>query len=46
VEHGLDVETVAGMERDDALNSLHGNPTFNALVTQARKPAAAAGQKN
>jgi non-specific serine/threonine protein kinase/serine/threonine-protein kinase len=46
VAHGLDAETVAGMEKDDALKSLHGNPAFDALVAQARKLTPSTGQKN
>ena len=46
VAHGLDAATVAGMEKDEALKSLHGNPAFDALVEQARKSTAARGQKN
>jgi serine/threonine protein kinase len=46
VVHGLDAETIAGMEKDEALKSLHGKPAFDALVAQARTPAAAAEQKN
>jgi hypothetical protein len=45
VANGLDAATVAGMEKDDALKSLHGNPMFNALVAQAGKSIVAA-QKN
>jgi hypothetical protein len=37
VAHGLDAETVAGMEKDEPLKPLHGNPNFDALVEQARK---------
>ena len=45
VVHGTGCGTIAGMEKDEALKPLHGNPAFDALVAQART-LAAAGQKN
>ena len=40
VEHGLDAETVANLDKNADLKSLHGDPRFAALVSDAQKRAA------
>jgi non-specific serine/threonine protein kinase/serine/threonine-protein kinase len=41
VNHGLDAKTLAGLETDADLKSLHGDPGFEALLTKAKSRAAA-----
>jgi eukaryotic-like serine/threonine-protein kinase len=46
VEHGLRPTVALGIEVDDDLKSLHGDPRFAAIVVHARKQAAAAQKPN
>jgi eukaryotic-like serine/threonine-protein kinase len=46
VEHGLYPNIALDMEHDSDLRSLHGDPRFDALVTHAKKRAAAAQEKH
>jgi len=39
-------ETLAGLEKDDALKSLHGDPRFDALVAKVQKLAVTAQKTN
>jgi serine/threonine protein kinase/tetratricopeptide (TPR) repeat protein len=41
IDHGLDPETLLGMEKDADLDPLHGDPRFVALVARARERAVA-----
>jgi eukaryotic-like serine/threonine-protein kinase len=41
MNHGLDPGTAAGMEKDTALKSLHGDPRFKAIIADARQRSAA-----
>jgi eukaryotic-like serine/threonine-protein kinase len=41
IDHGLDPETLLGMEKDTDLDSLHEDPRFAALVARARERAVA-----
>jgi len=41
MSHGLDAATTAGIERDTAFKSLHGDSRFEAILTEARRRAAA-----
>ena len=45
VDHGLDAKTLAELEKDAALKSLHGNPRFEALVAKVKNRAAVTAQK-
>ncbi len=40
VEHALPADNREGLEKDNDLNSLHGDSRFDALVATARQPAA------
>jgi non-specific serine/threonine protein kinase/serine/threonine-protein kinase len=40
VKHGLAINVISGMDKDPALKSLHGDPRFEALVSETH-PAAA-----
>jgi eukaryotic-like serine/threonine-protein kinase len=44
IDHGLDPETLLGMEKDTDLNPLHEDPRFVALVARARERAVALKQ--
>jgi serine/threonine protein kinase len=46
VKHGLSAETRLGLEKDDDLKSLHGDPRFEALVADARQPTVAAQESH
>jgi hypothetical protein len=46
VGHGLQPSSALGMEEDDDLKSLRGDPRFAALVARAKKQAAAAQVPN
>jgi hypothetical protein len=41
VEHGLPADTRRGLEKDEDLKSLNGDPRFDALVAASRQRAAA-----
>jgi serine/threonine protein kinase len=41
LEHGLEPGMALGIDKDPDLNSLHGNPRFEALVARAKERAAA-----
>ena len=43
-DHGLRYDTAVGMEQDDDLKSLRGNPRFSSLVAYAKARAAATQQ--
>ena len=45
VDHGLDSGTLANLEKDTALKSLHGDPRFDALVAKVSKRSVATAQK-
>jgi non-specific serine/threonine protein kinase/serine/threonine-protein kinase len=45
VEHGLAAYVELGMEKDSDLRSLHGDPRFDALLTEAKTRAAAGSSK-
>jgi hypothetical protein len=42
VDHGLDPRSDLYIERDDQLKTLHGDPSFTALVAYAKERAKAA----
>jgi serine/threonine protein kinase/tetratricopeptide (TPR) repeat protein len=44
LDHGLEQRTALGIENDPDLNSLHGAPRFEALVSDARQRAAPAAK--
>jgi tetratricopeptide (TPR) repeat protein len=46
VDHGLPPQTDLNMQDDSALNSLHGDPRFAALLAHAKEVAAAAQKPN
>jgi serine/threonine protein kinase len=46
VDHGLRAKVALGIEKDPDLKSLHGDPRFSALVTDAKQRAAAAQKAN
>jgi eukaryotic-like serine/threonine-protein kinase len=39
LQHGLDLETALGLAKDADLNTLHGDPRFETLVTKAKAQA-------
>ena len=45
VEHGLDADTLAKLESDTGLKSLHGTLRFDALVAKIKKDAVRTSQK-
>jgi len=45
VDHGLDRQFDLGLEKDPLFNSLHGEPRFEAIVSDARERAAAQNTK-
>jgi non-specific serine/threonine protein kinase/serine/threonine-protein kinase len=40
VKHGLAINVISGMDKDPALKSLHGDPRFEALVSETHTAAA------
>jgi len=46
IDHGLDPATDLGMEKDDDLKALHGDPRFAALIAHAKERAAQAQMPN
>jgi hypothetical protein len=42
IEHGMPLKTLEGIPSDSDLQSLHSDPRFNAIVTEATKRLASA----